>query len=136
VKRFPEPEVAARFAAYPPAVRRKLLALRRLIFATAAKTQGVGMLEESLRWGEPAYLTTESGSGSTIRMDWKRARPDEYALYFNCRTGLVPSFRRRFSKILRFEGNRAIVFGARERLPVAAVSQCVAAALTHHLRRR
>ncbi len=42
---FEEPRVAAVFDAYPPAVRAKLLALRKLIFDTARRTDGVGSLK-------------------------------------------------------------------------------------------
>jgi hypothetical protein len=50
-----------------------LLALRRVIFATAAATPGVGVLTETLKWGEPAHVTAETASGSTIRLGWSRA---------------------------------------------------------------
>jgi hypothetical protein len=116
-------------------MRRRLLALRRLIFDTAAKTPGVGPLEEALRWGEPAYLTRESKSGSTIRIAWKPSAPDEYAIYFPCQTHLVATFRRRFGRKLRCEGNRAIVFLAKERVPVKELRRCIAMALTYHLAR-
>jgi uncharacterized protein DUF1801 len=134
--RFERPEVAATFAWYPPAIRRQLLRLRELIFATAAKTPGVGPLEESLRWGEPAYLTTESKSGSTIRLDWKPKSPEQYALYFHCRSGLVDAFRRRFPGVFACEGKRALVFGADETLPAHELRACIALALTHHRRKR
>lgn len=42
--------------------------MRRLIVATAAETSGVGPLTEMLKWGEPAYLTEATVSGSTIRL--------------------------------------------------------------------
>ena len=45
------------FAAYPPNIRRKLMALRALIFDVASATEGVGRLEEAIKWGEPAYVT-------------------------------------------------------------------------------
>jgi hypothetical protein len=51
VKPFQNAAVARVFEAYPPRMRRKLLALRRLIFDTAASTEGVGKLEETLKWG-------------------------------------------------------------------------------------
>ena len=65
-KRGPAPDQAAAavFASYPPALRKKLTALRTLIFDVAKKTEGVGALEETLRWNEPAYLTP-SKAGST-----------------------------------------------------------------------
>jgi hypothetical protein len=72
------------FRAYPPALRRKLLALRRLILETARKTDGVGAIEETLRWGQPSFLTSQTGSGSTIRIDAVKAHPGRYAIYFHC----------------------------------------------------
>ena len=93
MKAFTNPSVERVFAAYPPAMRKKLLTLRELILRTAAETEGVGELEETLKWGEPAYLTSSTASGSTIRIDWKKKRPNEYAMYFNCQTTLVETFR-------------------------------------------
>ena len=133
MRRFTEPEVAAAFAAYPPRIRRRMLALRQLIFETAAETDGVGPVEESLRWGEPAYLTSESKSGSTVRIYWKPRRPGQVAVYFHCKTNLVGTFRRMFPK-LRFEGDRAIVLREGESLPSAELRRCVELALTHHRR--
>ena len=49
--------VAAAFATFPVPVRDRLLHVRDLIFDTASQTDGVGALEETLKWGEPAYLT-------------------------------------------------------------------------------
>lgn len=130
------PAVARTFASYPPAVRKKLLALRELIFRTAASTPGVGELEETLKWGEPAYLTARTGSGSTLRIAWRKARPAEYAIFFNCNTSLVETFRTMFPHGLRFEGNRAIVLDEAQDIPVDALALCIEAALTHHLRRK
>jgi hypothetical protein len=132
VRPFENQNVARHFESYPPEVRKKLLALRELIFKTAAATDGVGELEETLKWGEPAYLTSQSKSGSTIRIDWKHASPDQYAIYFNCQTTLVETFRTLFPKELAFEGNRAVVFDVGAKLPTDAVTLCVAAALTYH----
>lgn len=133
---FASAAVQGVFAAYPPRMRRKLLALRALIFRTAATTDGVGELEETLKWGEPAYVTARSGSGSTIRIDWKKARPAQYAIYFHCRTDLIATFRTIFPREFTYDGNRAIVFDADARVPVDALSFCVAAALTYHRRRK
>jgi hypothetical protein len=55
---------------YPSGIRKQLLVLRELIFAAAQASKGVGELEETLKWGEPAYVTAQSKSGSTVRIDW------------------------------------------------------------------
>jgi hypothetical protein len=130
---FRNPEVAEVFDSYPVVMRRKLMVLRQLIFDTAAGIESVGMLEEALKWGEPAYLTPHSKSGSTIRLAWKTARPLQYAMYFNCQTTLVDTFRTLFPADLRFEGNRAIILEASSRVPARELAWCIAAALTYHL---
>lgn len=129
---FQNTAVAQAFEAYPPGMRHQLLALRELIFRTAASTPGVGELEETLKWGEPAYLTARSKSGSTVRIGWKKTRPTEYAMYFNCQTTLVDTFRSLFPDDFQFEGNRALVFHDSQAVPTDTLAFCVAAALTYH----
>ena len=51
--------VATKLAEYPPVIRQRVLALREIVFMVAAKTPGVGPLEESLKWGEPAFATVD-----------------------------------------------------------------------------
>ncbi len=124
--------VALVFESFPPVIRAKLLDLRRLIFETAAATEGVGPLSEMLKWGEPAYLTEASGSGTTIRLGWKARTPTRYGLYVHCQTHLVESFRSQFPDEFSFEGNRAIVFEESDILPKEPLSACIAMALTYH----
>jgi len=65
---FDDPNVARRFASFPQDLRAPLLDLREMIFDIAQKTPGVGAIEETLKWGQPAYLTPVTKSGSTIRL--------------------------------------------------------------------
>ena len=121
--------------AYPLKMRRKVMALRESIFQVAATTEGVGEIEETLKWGEPAYVTTASKSGSTIRIAWKKSRPTQYAMYFHCQTNLVETFKTLFPSDVEFEGNRAIVFDEFVVVPNDALRFCIAAALTYHQRK-
>ena len=130
---MPSHAVAATYAEYPPALRKRVLALRTLILDVAAKTPGVGPLDESLKWGEPAFVTAQTKSGSTIRIAWKKSQPQHYAMYFNCQTTLVDSFKTMFPTAFKFEGNRALVFAHDDDVPVAALRICVAMALTYHV---
>lgn len=129
------PAVEAVFQTYPKAVRDRLIALRRLIFATARATKGVGALEETLKWGQPSYLTMESGSGSTIRIDQVKTEPGQYALYFHCQTNLVATFRDMYPNELRFGGNRCILLDAKETIDENALRHCISLALTYHMRK-
>ena len=111
-----------------------MLALRRLIFDTAGNIEGVGPLQEVLKWGQPSYLTQKTKSGSTIRIDRIKSA-DQYAIYFHCQTNLVETFRELYPE-LRYGGNRCILLSAEDKAPAAALRHCVALALTYHLRRR
>ncbi len=112
--------------------RAKLLAVRALIFEIAVRTPGVGRITETIKWDEPAYLTEDTGSGSTIRLGWKPALADMCAVYFICHTHLVDEFQSMFRDELKFDGNRAILLDVGEPLPEGPLSMCLAAALTYH----
>jgi hypothetical protein len=123
-------EVAAIFDGYPPTLRAKLARLRKLILATAAKMDGIGAIQETLRWGQPAFL---SKSGSTIRIDAVKGEPSRYALYFICHTDLVARFRELYPQLI-FDGNRAILLDARAALPEDALRHCISMALSYRRR--
>lgn len=117
------------FEKYPDHVRDKMRALRALILNTAEQTEGIGKVEETLRWGEPSYVTKH---GSTFRIDWKEKAPEHYAMYFQCTSRLVPTFKAVFDDLFSYEGNRAIVFGLDDDIPIRELRQCVIAALSYH----
>jgi hypothetical protein len=132
---FADPAVDAVFRGYPAPIKTRLLALRRLIFDTAKVTKGVGALQETLKWGQPSYLTPETKSGSTIRIDQLKSGANGYAVYFHCQTDLVETFRELYPTEMRYGGNRSILLNAEDDLPEAALRHCVALALTYHLRK-
>lgn len=122
------PEVAEVFNSYPEPMRQKLMFLRQLILETAAEAAGVDEPEETLKWGEPSYITR---SGSTVRLGWKKSDPDQYALYFHCKTTLVDMFKEIYGNSFRFEGNRAILFNYGDEIPVEKLKHCILLALTY-----
>lgn len=123
------PEVEKVFHNYPDPVRKKLLFLRRLILESAKEIEDLEQIEETLKWGEPSYLTKK---GSTIRIDWKEKKPDQYAIYFKCTSKLVTTFKTVYPDKFRFEGNRAIVFDMNDKLPETELKKCIKAGLTYH----
>lgn len=125
-------KVATKFSTYPVDIRTKLEYLRQFIFEVASQTNEVGQLEETLKWGQPSYLTSESKSGSTIRIDWISKSPSQYAIYLNCNTSLVDSYRTLFPE-LNYYGQRAIVFDIKEPLPEKPLRVCISMALRYHL---
>lgn len=125
-------DVAAAYARFPDAAREGALALRALIFAVAEETPEAGRIAEELRWGEPAYLTPETKSGSTIRIGVPKAG-GSFALFVNCRTSLISDFRD-IAPGFRFEGTRAVLFAEGEEPDSGALAQLIRAALTYHRR--
>lgn len=132
---FHDKNVANVFAAYPDQIRAKLMTLRTIIFETAAHLDGVGPIEETLKWGQPSYLTTASGSGSTIRIDRVKSENARVAMYFHCQTDLVATFRELYPTQMDYSGNRCILFGAAAKIPEKALRHCVGLALTYHARK-
>ena len=124
-----KPEVELVFNKYPSSVRSKLLNLRRLIIEAAKETEGIQRLEETLKWGEPSYMAK---NGSTIRIDWKQKKPDQYAVYFKCTSKLVSTFKMVYNDTFKYEGNRAIVFQMDDIIPEVELKNCITAGLTYH----
>ena len=128
---FQSDAVENRFAAYAKPMRDRLLALRALIFETAAATDGVGAIEETLKWNEPAYIAK---TGTTIRINAHKKSDTDYALYVHCQTDLLDRYRALYSDKLTFDGNRAILFDGRAGLPAEPLRHCIAMALLYHRR--
>lgn len=112
--------------------REGLLALRDLIFETAAETPGVGPLEETLKWGQPAYLTPKTRSGSTIRLGLPKQ--GGFALYAHCQTTLIRDFRSLFPNDFQYEGNRAVHFKDCTALLPDPLRLLIRSALTYRLK--
>ena len=134
--KFKNPEVFAVFQDYPHEIESKLLFLRNLIFEVAKKANGVGELEETLKWGQPSYLTSQTKSGTTIRIDKVKSGKHDYAIFFNCQTTLVDTFREMFRDEFEYEGNRALLFKTKDKIATEKLKLCISMALTYHLDKR
>ena len=108
-------EFEAKLRSYPDFVRDKMYYLRELVKETAAEIPEVIELEETLKWGEPSFMTK---NGSTLRMDWKEKTPDQYQMYFKCTSRLVETFKLVFGNHFQYEKNRAIVFRIDQKIPM------------------
>ena len=83
-----DPRVRDVFEKYPIAAKRRLSEIRALVLEAANEIEGLNKLEETLKWGEPSFLTKH---GSTVRMDWKQKTPDQFAIYFKSYTHFTGS---------------------------------------------
>ena len=124
-----DPRVRTVFNQYPDNVKGHMLYLRILVLETAAEIEDLAYLEETLKWGEPSYLTKY---GSTLRIDWKEKKPDQYAMYFKCTSKLIPTFKKLYPATFNYETTRAIVFKLDEPIPEKELKQCIRVTLTYH----
>ena len=133
---FADPSVEQTFDALPDKARDGLLALRSLIFEAAANNETVGRVEETLKWGQPSYLTPETKSGSTIRLGVPKSPEHDYALFVHCQTDLTRQFETHYPGEFDFEGTRALLFRVDRPIQAEALKHCIGLALTYHLRKR
>lgn len=126
-------QVFSVFDSFTPEQRIALLEVRGLIFEIAGTDPRIGQVEETLRWGEPAYITMRKKTGSTIRLAVE-ASSQMPALFFNCKTTLVEEFREQFGGLLRYSKNRAVLVDMQDDRVKVALRICIANALTYHLR--
>ena len=127
--KFNSMEVKKVFEGYPSDIYKKMIFLRQLVLDTAKEIDDIKNLEETLKWGEPSYLTE---GGSTIRIDWKKSKPNQYAIYFNCKTKLVDTFKEIYKDKFIFESNRAIVFNLKDKVSVNELKHCISLSLIYH----
>ncbi len=128
-------DVAHRLSEASPGNHKRLMTLRALIFA-AAKAEEIGDLEETLKWGEPAYLPKRPRTGTTLRLGWSNGPNARVTLYVPCQTRLIDLYRARFQDGFVYDGNRAVHMSSKAPLPEAEVQQMAAMALTYHRDKR
>ena len=129
-------EVKKTFDAYPEAAGKRLMQIRELILKCARKDDAIGKLTETLQWGEPAYLTEQTGSGSTIRLGFKDSKPDTIAVYFNCQTTIVKEIQQRYPDQFTCENNRVLLLPIKNPLPKKELSECLDIALKYHINKK
>ncbi|MBJ2175740.1 DUF1801 domain-containing protein [Aureibaculum sp. A20] len=123
------PKTEEVFENYPKTVQSQMNQLRALVLEAASEIEGLQNLEETLKWGEPSYLTK---NGSTVRMDWKTKTPEQFAIYFKCTSKLVTTFKTIYKDTFHYEGNRAIIFNLNDNIPETELKHCITMALTYH----
>ena len=117
------------FEKYPVNVREKMDVLRALVIDTAKEMESISELEETLKWGEPSYITKK---GTTLRIDWKPKKPDQYGMFFQCTSMMLPTIKKVFGDELSYENNRAVIFKLKDDLPVEPLKECIRMAFTYH----
>ena len=127
-------EVQAAYDACTDPVRLGMLRLRELVFAQAALMPQIGPLTEALRWGEPAFLTLQTGAACSLRIG--PVKQGGFGLFVHCKSGLIPAFQAGPGAGLRFSGTRAVLFDSAAAIDPVQISLLIAQALGFHIAKR
>ena len=128
---FANDAVKAAFEAFPPDSYAMALTLRDLIFSVAWDTPEVGQIEETMKWGQPSYLTPETKSGSTLRIGVPKQ--GGAALFAHCATDIIATYASTFPGTDQIEGNRAVIFTTAHDIVPMRLRLLIYHALTYHL---
>ncbi len=128
----PAPQVQAVLAACSDTQQKGLAALRTMIFRHAAELPRIGRLQEALRWGQPAYLTPDTGAGCSLHIG--PASGGDFALFVHCKTGLIDNYLAGPGAGQRVQGTRAVLFQTADEIP-ATLTFLIGQALTYHQNR-
>ena len=133
MRAFSNSDVEQRFKKWPAELRDRLMQLRELIFDVAENTNGVGHIEEVLKWDTPSYQTVRPKSGTPIRLGGNPEK-GQYGLYVHCQTSLIERFRDIYPDVFTFEKNRAMLFDLNGDIAEEELRHCISMALTYHLK--
>ncbi|MCY4101293.1 MAG: DUF1801 domain-containing protein [Rhodobacteraceae bacterium] len=132
MRKFADPNVEITFYEFPEPRRELLFDLRDMIYRVSEADERIGDLSEELRWGDPSYITTQTNSGSTVRLGL--FGKTKVVLLFHCKTSLVEDFKQKYSNELEYSKNRVIVIDPLSVPPTEILENCIHASLTYKLR--
>lgn len=118
-------------AAWPPTARAQFQQMRALI-VDAAHAADVGEVEESLKWGQPAWRPKRARTGSTLRLHWDAKTPQTIALFVDCKTTLGAEMFAAYPYDFKYESNRAMRLHLGAPLPQQAIAHLAQRTFTYH----
>ncbi len=121
-------------AAWPSDARAIFAEIRALILI-AAKESDAGPIEESLKWGQPAWRPKRPRQGSTLRLDWQVKLPQTLALFVDCKTNLSATMQEIYPSEFQYEANRALRLTLDNPLPRQAIDHLARITFTYHRKR-
>jgi hypothetical protein len=108
----------------------------RTLFHDIADENDLGGLNESLKWGQPAWRPVKPRTGSTLRMNWSPATPDHLAFFVDCKTDLAARMQDLYPDLPLNDGRRHLGVFLDAPLPEQAIAHLASMTFTYHLKRR
>lgn len=124
-----DPRVEALLDAADPDIAAGITRLRRMIYEVAASDPKIGPVQETVKWGQPAYLARK---GTTLRLG--QPKGGGFGLYVHCQSRVIPEFRDLFPDHDRFDGTRGVVFRAADEICSERHGWLIHRALGYHLK--
>lgn len=91
----------------------------RSLWQAEADALGIAHLDESLKWGEPAWRPRKGGA--TLRLSWK-ASVAELGIFVDCKTDLCARMQSDYPEAFRYVPPRALFLHPGAPLPVEALA--------------
>lgn len=132
-KNFKNKDITDIFEGFSSNIRRNLLRIRDIIYEEALSNSCVDELEESLKWGQPSYVS-KNKAGTPIRLGLEKKSPGTFGLYVNCSTNLIETVRHMYGDKLTYDGNRGVLLVENDPLPEEELRHIINLALTYHRR--
>ena len=130
----PAPLLSAMTAWSEPA-RHALWACRGIFHETAERAE-IGPLDESLKWGQPAWRPRAPRTGSTLRMGWMAGRPRQLLFFVDCKTDLAARMSDIYPDLGENDGRRQIALPLDASLPEQPIAHLAQMTFCYHLSRR
>ncbi|WP_299768522.1 hypothetical protein [uncultured Tateyamaria sp.] len=128
-------EILNRTENWPDEAQTHFLRLRSIVHDVATSAD-IGPLDESLKWGQPAWRPKRPRVGSTLRVDWSPTTPNRLMAFVDCKTDLAAQMDNRFPQQFHNDGRRALGFDLDAPLDEDAVWQLAHITLTYHRAKR
>ena len=119
-------------APWPMPAQTHVHTIRAAILSAVADTPHVGPISETLKWGQPSWLTEACKSGTTIRVAWTQAQADQIGLYLNCQTTLIATMREIYPDAFTYAGNRGLFSPLDAPLPTGPLDHVIRMAQSYH----
>lgn len=119
---------------WPQQAKDQFCEIRALILA-AAEQADVGVVEESLKWGQPAWRPKRARTGSTLRLNWQDNSPQTIALFVDCKSTISATMRDIYPHDFQYESNRGLRLYLGTPLPEQAIDHLARLTFTYHRKR-
>ena len=108
----------------------------RTTFHDVAEEAQLGALDESLKWGQPAWRPRRPRTGTTLRMSWDPATPGYLQVFVGCKTDLAARMQHLYPDLPVNDGRRQMAVDLAAPLPGQALRHLAEMTFAYHLDRR